>query len=272
MRLLNKAVNRFFLSLEQFFSANWFNPFATIYLNLRSLPLSKALRLPIWVYGRPRIMALSGKIKIEAPVRSGMIRFNYTNKGPSNMGVQSEIMNFGTIIFKGTAKIRTGNRIAVGIHGVLEFGDRLIIGDMINIGCYKSITIGSNVRIAHRSQLFDTNYHFVANLNKHVVPPVMRPIVIGDNCWICNSCLISAGTHIPDYTIVSTNSLVNKDFSAIEEGSILGGIPAKPIASGFKLVNNVTKEQEIIKFYATHDSDLYLIPDTIVGNDWFKQI
>ena len=32
-------------SIERFFASNWFNPFYTLYLNLRSFPLSQAVRL-----------------------------------------------------------------------------------------------------------------------------------------------------------------------------------------------------------------------------------
>ena len=41
--------------LERSFYSNWFNPFLTLWLNLRSFPLYQAYRFPIFVYGRPRI-------------------------------------------------------------------------------------------------------------------------------------------------------------------------------------------------------------------------
>lgn len=269
MNILKKISNRAFLILEEAFSKNWFNPFVTLYLNLRSLPFLKAIKMPIWIYGRPRIMALSGEIKIDSTIQSGMIKINYINNGPSNMSVQTEIANYGTIIFKGRANIRTGNRILVVKGGTLEIGNNFIMGDMINIGCTKSIIIGDNVRLAHRSQIFDSNYHYVANFNKMIVPPLVRPIIIGSNSWICNSCTIAAGAKIPNFTIVSTNSLVNKDFSSIEEGSIIGGIPAKPIASGYKLVNNRKKEAEISKFYVANQNCVYAIPKELDNSDWF---
>lgn len=273
MSIIAKAFNKGFTILEMFFSKNWFNPFATIWVNFRSLPFSEALLLPVWVYGRPRLMTLCGKFRIDGKIESGMIRFNYVNLGsPSNMGVQSELNNSGTIVFKGSAKIRTGNRIVVGYGGVLEFGDKVIMGDMINIGCFKSIKIGDNVRIAHRSQIFDCNYHYVANFNKKIVPPITRPVEIGSHCWICNTSSISAGTKLPPYTIVSTNSLVNKNFSEIPEKSIIGGVPAKLIASGFQLVNNLNKEMEISRYYSTNCESIFPLPEDIDMEDWFNQM
>lgn len=271
MAFIFKSINKGFSILEKKIAQNWFNPFATIYFNFRSLPLIQAIQLPIWLYGRPKLMNLSGKIRIDAKIKFGMIKINHINIGsPSNMGIQSEINNSGTIIFKGNAKIRTGNRIVIGYGGKLEIGKNFIMGDLINIGCFNSIRIGDNVRIAHRSQLFDSNYHYVINYNKQIVPPIIRSIEIGSNCWICNNVSISAGTKLPNNTIVSTSSLVNKDFSGLPVNSIIGGIPAKLIATGFQLVNNVIKETEINNFYHNNHDKVYNLPNIINSEEWFN--
>ena len=269
MQIIKKGFNKFFSSLEKFISINWFNPFLTIYLNLRSFPFRQAIKMPVWIYGRPRLMCLLGEMRIDGSIRSGMVKFNFVNIGsPSNMGIQSEINNQGTIIFHGTTKIRTGNRIVVGYNAILELGDNLIIGDMCNLGCFKSIRIGHDTRISHRSQIFDSNYHYIVNIAKSIVPNTYNRIVIGNYCWICNSVSISAGAKIPDYTIVSSHSLLNKDFSTIDPGTIIGGIPAKLIASGYKLVNNRYKEMEIAHYYTQNNKE-YHIPEGICPEEWF---
>lgn len=271
-KIISKAINKGLSILEYYFSINWFNPFATLYVNFRSLPFKKAVCLPIWMYGRPRLMSLFGKIDIKAPLKSGMIRFNYVNIGsPSNMGVQSEINNKGTIVFHGSAKIRTGNRIVVGFGASLEIGDKLIMGDNINIGCMESIKIGSNTRIAHRSQIFDSNYHYVANLSKKIVNPLSKPIVIGKGCWICNSSTVNSGAVIPDYCILASNGVINKDWAGCEHGTMFAGAPAKPIAAGVRLVNNINKEHEITSYHKTHNNSPYLITKDIDEKEWFEQ-
>ena len=270
MKIIKKGCNKFFSFIEKYLSIHWLNPVLTVYLNIRSFPLRQAVRMPIWVYGRPRLMCLSGEMRIEGRVHSGMIRFNFVNIGsPSNMGVQSEINNQGTIIFHGLTKIRTGNRIVVGYKAVLELGANIIIGDMCNLGCFKYIRIGHDTRIAHRSQIFDTHYHYLVNLTKRIVPNICKQTVIGNYCWIGNSVSIVSGSNIPDLTIVSTNSLVNKDFSTIEPRSIIGGIPAKLIANGYSLVNNRQKEMEIAHFYNTRNNEIYHLPEDILQEDWF---
>ena len=255
--------------LEKMFFVNWFNPFATLWLNLRSFPLRQALFFPVWCYGRPRIYGLSGTMKVEGKVWPGMIRFNQVKyAAPSNMAVQSEILNRGNIIFKGQGLIGTGTKIVVERYAQLEIGKNFKITDMCNIGCFKKIDIGEQSWIVHRCQVLDSNYHFVANFNKRIVPQYSAPITIGKGCWICNSSTVTGGTVLPDYTIVGSNSLVNKDFSNIPESSIIGGIPAKLIATGFRKVEDSRIEHEISQFYQTHPDGVFSIPEHATPDEY----
>lgn len=250
-----------FAALERLFSANWFNPFATIYLNLRSFPLAQAIKMPVWVYGCPRLYELSGRMVVDGKVSSGMIRFNQVKPGaPSNMSVKSEILNKGLIIFHGVGLIGTGNKIVVGSKGTLEIGKNFKITDMCNIGCLKEIRIGEGSWIVHRCQIFDSNYHFVANFANGTIPDYSKPIRIGKGCWICNSSTITGNAVLPDYTIVASNSLVNKDMSDIPESSMIGGTPAKLIVTGFRKIENSKIENEIIKFYNKEPGGMFKIP------------
>ena len=138
-------------ALELLLASNWLNPFGTLYLNLRSLPFMQAIKMPIFVYGRPRFYCLSGKMLIKGKVIPGMIHFNQTKPGsPSNMGVQSEINNRGTILFHGKGLIGTGNRIYVSFGTTLSLGNLFKITDMCNIGCTSGIVIGEQSWVVHR--------------------------------------------------------------------------------------------------------------------------
>ena len=246
--------------LEMLLAVNWFNPLATIWLNFRSLPLSQAIKLPIWCYGRPRFYGLSGNMIIEGKVSSGMIRINRVLTGaPSNMNVQTEILNNGLIIFKGELHIGTGNKIVVGRNAKLQIGANSKIADMCNIGCFEKITFNDMTRIAHRCQIFDSNYHFIVNQEQSTIPSYKRPIVIGVGCWVCNSSSIYGGAILPDYTIVTSNSLVNKDFSQISNGCMIGGVPAKFIKKSVRRVYNIEIVKEIELFYQNHPTETYKI-------------
>lgn len=248
-------------SIERFFASNWFNPFYTLYLNLRSFPLSQAVRFPIFVYGFPHFYCLSGRMFIDGKVVAGMIKFNRTIPGaPSNMAVSSEINNQGVIIFKGKGLIGTGNKIFVAFKGRLEIGENFKITDWCNIGCFTFIKIGTQSRITHRCQLLDSNYHYVADFEKGVVPYHSHSIRIGNGCWICNSSTISGGSILPDFTIVASNSLVNKDYSILPADSMIGGIPAKLIRTGLRKIENSVIEKRIMNYYRLHLDGIYEIP------------
>lgn len=244
--------------LERSFYSNWFNPFLTLWLNLRSFPLYQAYRFPIFVYGRPRIYGLSGCMEIIGRVSTGMIKFNQTKPGaPSNMDVQSEIQNRGKIFFRGKGFIGTGTKINVMLNATLDLGENFKITDMCNVGCFSRILIGTQSRITHRCQILDANYHYVANFKKGIIPRWTHPIEIGRGCWICNTTTITGGTVLPDFTIVASNGLVGKDYSDIPESSMIGGIPAKLIATGFRKVENSKIECQVTSYYRENPDGLY---------------
>lgn len=259
-------------ALETLFASNWFNPLSTIYLNFRSFSFTQAIKMPVFVYGRPRIYCLSGKMIIKKKITPGMIRFNQTKPGaPSNMALQSEINNRGTICFHGKGLIGTGNKIYVDFGKTLDLGAYFKITDMCNIGCFAGISIGAQSWITHRCQILDSNYHFVANFTHGIVPLYEKPITIGKGCWICNSSTITGGTIIPDFTIVASNSLVGKDFSNLPTSSLLGGIPAKHITDGVRRVENGTIIESLFDFYKKNPNNLFKIPQEATP-DLYSQI
>jgi acetyltransferase-like isoleucine patch superfamily enzyme len=73
------------------------------------------------------------------------------------------------------------------------------------------------------------------------------PIVIGNNVWIGNRTTVTPGTIIPNYCIVSSNSLCNKDYSYIPPDSIIGGIPAKLLKTGYRRIFSYEEQGEITR-------------------------
>lgn len=237
-------------AIENKLAQNWFNPFATLWLNLRTLKFRHALRFPIAVYGRPRLYSLAGNIVINGDVRTGMIKFNQVRLGSPNLqSTQSELHLRGTIIFNGPGIIGTGNRIFVERNATLKIGKHFKITDMVNIGCLYEISIGNQSWITHRCQIFDSNYHLIANFNKDEIPYHSKPIHIGDGCWICNSTTITGGSTVPDFTIVGSNSLVNHNLKDVPTNSIVAGSPAEVLSTGFRRVDNYNIEQTVFSFY-----------------------
>lgn len=222
--------------LEYLLSINWLNIPLSIYVNLRSFPISQAWKLPLFVYGFPRIYSLSGSMKICSNIiRPGMISFNQVATGaPNTTSIKSELYNEGSIIFHGFGRIGTGCKIRVAFNATLNIGNQFLITDMCNIGRLKKITIGDGTWIVHRCQVLDSNYHYIEDINTHTIPEMSGEISIGKNCWICNSCTITKDAKVPDNIIVASNSLISKDYTCIQPYSMIGGIPAKLLKTGCK--------------------------------------
>ncbi len=66
----------------------------------------------------------------------------------------------------------------------------------------------------------------------NIVNAPLEPIIIGNHCWIGNSCKLIRGAKIPNNTIVGIGSIVNQVFE--EEYTIIAGAPAKIIKRGRK--------------------------------------
>ena len=253
------------------FTGHWFNPFATFYINFFSFPFLQAIKFPMFIYGSPGIYHIVGDMHIIGKVRVGMIKFNQTKElNSSHQLLNSELSNLGTIIFHGKANIGCGTKILVQKNAILEIGKSVVIADYVNLGCHHHVSIGDNTRIAHRSQIQESNHHFIIDTSTYTIKPCTRAINIGRGCWICNNSTINAGSIIPDYCIVASNSLVNggKNIENAPHGSIIGGIPAKVICQGGKYrIFNKKWESILFQWFAEHPSETYSMPENILIED-----
>ena len=242
---------------------HWFNPVYTVYFNWVFFPLKQAIRFPVFVYGCPKLFTQMGRMECVGKCYSGMIRLNVTIPGgPQYAAGNTQLNIWGRVIFRGKCEIGSGNKINVGRKGILDLGDGTKITTFCNVTAYSEIRIGAQSRIVHRCQVFDTNFHYIADFAHGIVRRWAHPIIIGSYCWICNSSTITGGARIPDKTIVASNSLVNKDMSQVPEESIIGGVPAKLLSSGYRKIENKRFEMEVSHFFETHPNvDLYKIPE-----------
>lgn len=72
LKLLKKVDDRYGVqAFVRVMNSHWFNPLATIYVNLLSFPFRKAVKLPIFIYGSPKIYTLVGDMDIIGSVSIG---------------------------------------------------------------------------------------------------------------------------------------------------------------------------------------------------------
>lgn len=251
---MQKLINRICAKIERR-STNKINWIRTLYFNFRLLPYDQAKRLPFLIYGKPAFNSLSGKVDFQCPITKGLVRINEQKTfAPSLQTVNSQINLCGTLIVRGRAMIGCGNKIIIAHGAVLDMGACTKITDFCNIDCWTNIVIGDGSTIAHRSQIMDSNHHFVVSINKRQISNNMKPIFIGKQTWICNSTTITGGAKIPNFSIVGSNSLVNKDFLKEGDTCLIAGVPAKVIAKGFFRIYDQEKEDMLINYFKNNDS------------------
>ncbi len=217
----------------------------TLYLNFKMLPFRVAIKLPIWLYGKVVFRSLSGKIIIDNKIYPGMIRIGRTDWYVSTEVSNTILIINGLLKFKGAINMYHGNYILVSRNGYLELGTNgTFIGSNNKIICFDKIIIGNKVEITWECQLIDTSFHYVDQLNNKEVVPLTKSIFLGDYCWIGNRTTIGKGAYLPNYSIVASNSLINKDFSEYGEYCMFAGIPAK-----FKVMCKRIYEKESEQYY-----------------------
>lgn len=248
------------------------NYLKTWYFNFRVLPFKDARKMPFVIYGNPDINSLSGTIVFKCPIKRRMVEINVQHSfAPSLQTVDSQICICGNLIIEGPVTIGRGTKILVAHSGTLILGKNTLITDFCNISCWLNVHIGQGAMISHRSQISDSNQHYIIDELSRTIPDCRRPIYIGKNCWVCNSSTIAAGSVLPDSTIVASNSLVNKDLSNFGSRILVGGSPVKLLKRNVIRISNEINERFLFdQFTNNMISDFYL-PNDIDLNSFANQ-
>ena len=200
----------------------------TLRFNWKMLPARQAWHLPFHFYGKVEFRSLKGRVILDGPAKCGMIRV-----GVKDCYVDTHVpLTIWTI--NGT--------LTIGTH-------RTAFAAGLRLFCFDSITIGDCARIAWECQIMDTSFHYLEHTDTGEVPPLTKPVVIGDRVWIGNRSTISKGAVIPSDTIVASGSLVNRDFSSLEPYCLLAGVPAAKKATGIRRVLDMDRERALDEQY-----------------------
>jgi acetyltransferase-like isoleucine patch superfamily enzyme len=113
-------------------------------------------------------------------------------------------------------------------------GDYVSFSDGVHISAINSISIGSHCLFGSKIYVSDHNHGIYAgdNQSSPEEPPAHRllggggPVVIAENVWIGDNCVIIGPANIGRGAIIGANSVVR---GVVPANTIVAGAPAKPI-------------------------------------------
>lgn len=204
----------------------------TLRINFKYLPPPQAIRCPILVSRHTRIRDLKGQLKIESPIKTGMIKIGMDAVGIFDNKRSRAIWEIrGYIIFKGRAFFGNGSKLTVMDYGELILGDNFYISGESAIVCKRHIEFERNVLLSWDILVMDTDFHKILDPEGKEQSPDGE-IFIGENVWVGCRSLVLKHSHIPEGCVIGASSRVSKKFS--EKNSLIMGNPAKIVKSEIK--------------------------------------
>lgn len=142
--------------------------------------------------------------------------------------------------------LANGCLVSISEDAVLKTGHGVGLGPLSKLMCAESVEIGRRTGISWECQIFDTDFHYM--IFNGQVGKKTKKIHIGDHCWIGNRVNIMKGAFLDDYSVVASNSLVNKDYSEYGQKCVFAGSPAQFKANGaqrFKIAPKLERKMEM---------------------------
>lgn len=222
------------------------------------LRFQEAIKFPVFFFGPVRFTSLKGKLVINAPLKRNMIRFGFNQEiGQARIG-NAELLLDGTFVLNGRFVTSNDCKIFILKDATLEIGEGSHFGSRTVVAAVKRIGLGKHFRLSYESQIVDSNFHFLMDLETNLVSNAKKEIIMGDYCWVGNRSSIMKGTVTPRNLIIASNSLLNKDYtSTVPENAIIGGTPARLLRKNVVRVYDPGLEQSIFNYFVEFPEENY---------------
>lgn len=198
----------------------------TVYFNIRFLPLSQALKLPIWVSRYVRVKECRGSIIVRdlhrARVKLGVDRGSF-DKGDKHSYLS--LAAGSTLTFEGAAKMCSGFVVEVGVDASMTIGKGFHSNYNFICTSNTDVRFGDNFLAGWNVTVRDTDGHEIIDSNGTVNSD--KPISIGNHVWICSGSSVMKGSYIADDCVVGMNSVITKKMQ--QPGCLIVGQPARVV-------------------------------------------
>ena len=212
--------------LQLYYSVNWIK---TLYFNFKKFPYPIAKQLPIFFYGKVKFTSITGTIKIEGTIKSGMIGFGQPYEMNTLHKGIAEITILGTLVFNGHVQLGKDYFIYIGVDGHCELGHMASLASNAKLICMEYVVLGDYARFGSESQIMDTNFHQMMNTITGEKFKITAPISIGNYNYAASRVTVLQGTKTPDFCTIGSSSLCTADYTPFGSNIFIGGIPAKLI-------------------------------------------
>lgn len=207
----------------------------TIYFNYKTLPIKKAIKLPIYIDFDIKLGKLyKNVIQLPENIETYQIKLGkYSlddvpeiNKGYITMARNSKI------IFNGSAELAYGITLCALNNSIITIGDGFYCNKNCNIVSTTEIKIGNNVLFGWNVSVRDSDGGDHKIFMNGIKKKNKNPIIISDHSWLCSYSSVLKGVSITRNVVVGYGAIVSKSINI--SNVIVAGNPAKIICENIE--------------------------------------
>jgi len=124
--------------------------------------------------------------------------------------------------------VQIRDRCELKSAGELRLGRRAILGRAVTLHCDQEVVLGSQVGLAERVTVIDSDHGFDGSDTFFMEQPVRTsPVYIGDNVFVATNAVILRGSQIGERSVVGAGAVING--GSYPSAHLIAGVPARTL-------------------------------------------